>query len=264
MSSSEYTLMKKYVYANANASTGSSANTTCDNNANNGIYTNICTINRGVDTRAVSNTGTTGFTGFTGSTGPTGYGERYSCIIRERISKTNLFNDALYILMIEPNLSYYIGDRVSVLTTERNIHNEYQGFLGEVDSYNSSNGELILRNVRDVTSSFDNDIYSYRVSINNVGSTGYTGVTGPTGVGERYRCIKRLSIMTSDLEFDSQISIFIESALSYYPGDNVDVVSMERNSSGIFRIVSVNRITSTCDSYFLRYSANIKNILKYF
>ena len=175
-------------------------------------------------------TGPTGTTGPTGPIGPTGPSEKYVCITQQRINKSSLINDQLFVITIGTNFSFYSGDKIDVRSIQLNIYQQYQGFIGEVNSYNYNTGELVIRNIQNITNLFYNDIYNYKISLSILGSTGYTGPTGAPG--DRYISINTLSILTSNLFIDSQISIYIEKDLAYYPDDSIIVTTIERNTSG--------------------------------
>jgi len=165
--------------------------------------------------------------GPTGPTGPTGNGDRFLCITKQRITKLNLLNEQLIPLTIDKYLSYNKGDNIIVKSIDLNEYNVFQEFIGEVKSYDRNTGILVIKDIQNVSELFYNDSYNYKISLNNVG---YTGPTGPTGEsGDKYITINKITILTSDVFFDRQVAILIEAGLSYFQGDNVQVVSLDTN-----------------------------------
>ena len=206
-------------------------------------------------TGQTGNTGPTGPTGPTGTIGPTGPSEKYICITQQRISKSTLINDQLFIITIGRGFSFYSGDKIEVRSIELNIYQQYQGFIGEVNSYNYDTGELVVRNIQNISINFYNDIYRYKISLSILGSTGYTGPTGFPG--DKYNTINTLSILTSNLYIDSQISIYIEAGLAYYPEDSIIVTSIGRNTNGDIQkffgeVKSYNKVTGRMVIYKIR------------
>ena len=94
--------------------------------------------------------------GPTGTIGPTGYSERYLSITQQRISKLDLLSEYLLFITIDKYLSYNPDDNISVKSIDKNEHNEYQSFEGQVKTYNSETGELIIKNIENVSEHFYN------------------------------------------------------------------------------------------------------------
>jgi hypothetical protein len=113
-----------------------------------------------------------------GPTGPTGYSDIYLSITTQRISKLNLLNDDLLFITIDKNLSYIPGNNIVVKSIELNEYKVFQGFTAEIKSYNRDTGELVLKNIQNVTKTFYNVLYKYKIVLNQIGNTGYTGNTG--------------------------------------------------------------------------------------
>jgi hypothetical protein len=116
-----------------------------------------------------------------GPTGPTGYSDKYLSITQQFITYESLIYDYLLIITVESYLSYISGDTISVISIDKNEYNQYQGFDGEVYSYNATTGELIINNIKNITQNFFNDTFNYKINFNNVGKTGCTGPTGDKG-----------------------------------------------------------------------------------
>jgi hypothetical protein len=193
----------------------------------------------------------------TGPIGPTGPSERYLSITLQRISKLNLLNDFFLAITIDKYLSYNPGDNIIVKSIELNEYKQYQGFTGEIKSYNSDTGELVIKNIQNVSEQFYNDLYKYKIILENIGSTGYTGSTGIQG--DRYISLIKTTILVSNLYTDYQITLGIAPGLSYLPSDKVEVISVEKNASGYIQqfmgeVKSYNTLTGRLVIY------RIKNI----
>jgi hypothetical protein len=218
MSSSDYTLLKKYTRVN-------STNPITTDNTRNGIFTNINTTN---DSLVVGErTSDAGTTGYTGCTGPTGPSERYISINKFGIGLDDISSDSYIAIIIDKGLAYIKGDHVNVKAYDsKNIpdadigtgYSDYE-LTGIVDTYDSTTGEM------EINSAVNNGIESnksiwYRT---NLYYKGDTGTTGPTGVaGDRY-----ITFYTGKVEYYGSntldFTLNVEANLAYYPGDYVNI-----------------------------------------
>ena len=152
MSSGDYTLRKKYAQ-----STQRSLNATCDNNTNE-TYCNICIKNnsQSCNCKQENNYYITNTNG------------GYTSVTKLRISKHNLESEKFFIIKIDKGLSYCIDDKITIVSIEENLKNVYQGFNAEVQSYNTDTGEIVLKNIQNITPTFDNGLYKYKISLINM------------------------------------------------------------------------------------------------
>ena len=120
----------------------------------------------------------------------------YLSISYQRVSRTNLLEDPFFVIIIDKGLAYYNGDKINMISIEKNLSNNYQSFNAEVHSYNCISGEIVLKNIKNITTSFDNGLYKYKISLGFIndpndfigpqgpaGPQGPVGAQGPAGAG---------------------------------------------------------------------------------
>ena len=196
--------------------------------------------------------GATGPTGFTGPTGPTGQkgedSDIYETFSTNTIDLANLIYNELINITVEPNLSYSIGQEVSVGASADNF------FLGFVESYNKLNGDMELRVnyfIGFITASY------WEVNLSGApgkdGSTGPTGSTGPIGLtgftgptgkegpvgpeGENYETTSTTTIDLTTLQLNQLTNLVIGTELSYSFGPN-NILSVKDKFPSIDNLLS--------------------------